>query len=164
TPLDQLSSGALNGELLGQLRREAKVAGSPVVREVQLDGDNPNHSRSLKVTVTPSASEVQMVIEDCSDLRRMEAALARYVSPRVLEAVVTPGLDPYQARKYELSVLFADLRGFTAIASASSAEEVKKLIDEYLTVQIDIVFREGATLDKIVGDEVMVLFGAPLPA
>jgi adenylate cyclase len=105
-----------------------------------------------------------MVIEDCSDLRRMEAALARYVSPRVLEAVLKSGLDPYQARKYELSVLFADLRGFTGIASTSSAEEVKKLIDEYLTVQIDIVFREGATLDKIVGDEVMVLFGAPLPA
>lgn len=93
----------------------------------------------------------------------MESALARYISPTVLEAVLRSGLDPNQARKYELSVLFADLRGFTSVSSKLPAEEVKKLIDEYLTVQIDIVIQEGATLDKIVGDQVMALFGAPLP-
>jgi adenylate cyclase len=80
-----------------------------------------------------------------------------------MDDVLKAGVDPFVARKYELTVVFADLRGFTSMSSSRSAEEVKHLIDEYLTVQIDVILGDGATIDKIVGDEVMALFGAPLP-
>jgi class 3 adenylate cyclase len=161
-PLAKLSSADLNGAALQQLAHDAMALRAPLSLEITSPDAAAHDTRSFSVTASPSPTGVQLLISDRSNLRRMESALARYISPQVLDAVLKSGVDPYQARKYELSVLFADLRGFTSASSQLRAEEVKKLIDEYLTVQIDIVIQEGATLDKIVGDEVMALFGAPL--
>ncbi len=164
TPLTALSSEDLDGRALSELVRDARAVHAPLSLEVTSSGASQLDARAFCVTASPASTGAQLLISDRSNLRRMESTLARYISPQVLEAVLKSGVDPYQARKYELSVLFADLRGFTSVSSQMRAEEVKKLIDEYLTVQIDIVIQEGATLDKIVGDEVMALFGAPLPA
>ncbi len=161
--LDALVSPDLNGRILGELLRDAQAVNAPLTVEVVSPEAHSRASRSFCISASPGPNGAQLLISDRSSLRRMESALARYLSPTVLEAVMRAGLDPHQARKYELSVLFADLRGFTFLSSQMRAEDVKKLIDEYLTVQIDIVIQEGATLDKIVGDQVMALFGAPLP-
>ena len=163
-PLTALSSEDLDGLTLSGLVRDAGAVHAPLSLEVTSSGASELNTRAFCITASPTPTGVQLLISDRSNLRRVESALARYISPKVLESVLKSGVDPYQASKYELSVLFADLRGFPALSSQMRAEEVKKLIDEYLTVQIDIVIQEGATLDKIVGDEVMALFGAPLPA
>jgi len=162
-PLDALVSADIHGRVLGELLREAQAVNAPLTVEVISPEAHSGENHSFCITASPGPNGAQLLISDRSSLRRMESALARYISPTVLEAVMRAGLDPNQARKYELSVLFADLRGFTSLSSRMKAEEVKKLIDEYLTVQIDIVIQESATLDKIVGDQVMALFGAPLP-
>ena len=162
-PLETLVTADLHGRVLGELLREAQAVNAPLTVEVISPEAHSGENRSFCITASPGPNGAQLLISDRSSLRRMESALARYISPTVLEAVMRSGLDPRQARKYELSVLFADLRGFTSLSSQMRAEEVKKLIDEYLTVQIDIVIQGGATLDKIVGDQVMALFGAPLP-
>jgi len=163
-PLIALSSSDLQGSALSRLVEDSLSVKSPVSIEITLDGAAPQDIRTFLATATPTPGGTQLLISDRTQVRRMKDALARYISPQVLEAVLKSGVDPYQARKYELTVLFADLRGFTMLSSQKPAEEVKKLIDEYLTVQIETVLQEGATLDKIVGDEVMALFGAPLPA
>ena len=162
-PLSTVASADLHGQVLCELLRDARAVNAPLTVELVSPQPHSRESRSFSITASPGPTSSQLLICDRSSLRRMESALARYLSPSVLEAVMRSGLDPNQARKYELSVLFADLRGFTALSSQMPAEDVKKLIDEYLTVQIDIVIQAGATLDKIVGDEVMALFGAPLP-
>lgn len=162
--LTSIASIDLEGAALMRLVQDALAMQSPVSVEITAGASSSTDVRTYLATATPTRGGAQLLISDRSQVRKMKDALARYISPKVLEAVLKSGVDPYQTRKYELSVLFADLRGFTALSSQLPAEDVKKLIDEYLTVQIEIVLQEGATLDKIVGDEVMALFGAPLPA
>ncbi|MGQ0507392.1 MAG: adenylate/guanylate cyclase domain-containing protein [Myxococcaceae bacterium] len=154
----------VSGELLEKWLAEARAAQAPVERELSSEAGATGPLRAFQIKVQWLEHGAQILITDRSELKQLEQTFSRYLSPSVLEAVLKSGMDPFRARKYELTVLFADLRGFTSMSSRLPAEQVKALIDEYLTVQIDVVLSAGATLDKLVGDEVMALFGAPLPA
>jgi len=88
--------------------------------------------------------------------------LSRYFSPQVVEAILREGKDEALAsRRREVTVLFADIRDFTAISEKLAPEEVVALLREYLTAMTEIVLRYDGTVDKYVGDAIMAVFGAP---
>jgi adenylate cyclase len=64
--------------------------------------------------------------------------------------------------KRRVVVLFSDIRGFTSISERMSPDEIAKLLTEYFTEMVEIVFEHGGTLDKFIGDAVMALWGAPI--
>jgi len=87
----------------------------------------------------------------------------RYVSPdRVSQIAAHPELRRLGGVRKELTVMFTDLEGFTAMSETLGPEEVARVITEHLTRMTDIVFAHGGTIDKFIGDAVMAFWGAPL--
>jgi len=96
--------------------------------------------------------------------RRIKEMFALYVSREVAERLARyPELAALGGEEREISVLFVDIRNFTETMQRLGAKRLVKLLTEYFTEMSDIVKRHGGFVDKFIGDEVMALFGAPLP-
>jgi adenylate cyclase len=91
--------------------------------------------------------------------------LERYHSPAVVEEVLRQGADEGlgRLRPAQVTVLFADLVGFTPFAESARPEKVADSLDAFLNLAVEAIFRAGGTLDKFIGDCVMAFFGAPVP-
>jgi adenylate cyclase len=101
-------------------------------------------------------------VED-AEKRKVSRLFGRYVSRDVYKQLMShPELAELGGARREMSVLFSDLRGFTTITEKGHPEELVRQLNEYFTEMVDIVFRNGGTVDKFVGDMVMALFGAPV--
>jgi len=93
---------------------------------------------------------------------RAHASLSRYFSPKLAERLVGAGDGPdLSEQRREIAVLFTDISGFTALAETLDPEQLKELLNEYLSGMTDIVFENDGTVAKIIGDALHVLFGAP---
>src|SRR3989449_7210003 len=90
--------------------------------------------------------------------------LKRYLSPQLAESILSGERDvSLTTSRKLLTIFFSDVRGFTAAAERMEPEQLVDELNDYLTEMTEIVFKHGGTLDKYVGDAVMVFFGDPLP-
>ncbi len=93
----------------------------------------------------------------------VKRAFSGYISRQVLDALVAKGdLSALKGERRRITVLFSDIRGFTAIAEVMRPEAVVALLGEYFERMVDVVVRNQGTIDKFLGDGMMVIFGAPL--
>jgi adenylate cyclase len=87
----------------------------------------------------------------------------RYTSDEIVEALLDmPDGLKLGGEKREVTLLMSDLRGFTALAEQLEAAEVVALLNHYLSAMVGVIQRNGGTIDEIIGDAILVLFGAPL--
>lgn len=140
---------------------QAVQAGGKYTSEFSV-GDGKGGIRYLRLTATINADNgAEFFIEDQSEQKLLENTFRRYVSPKIIDELVRNHFDPKIASRREISILFADLRGFTNFCSKNMPDQVKLLIDDFLNGMMRIIVDHDATVDKVVGDEVMALFGAP---
>jgi adenylate cyclase len=117
-----------------------------------------------------AASQAAVAIHNSQLVRKIEqeagtrAQFQRLLSPNLVDQVVQGKLKLEKGGALsEVTLLFSDIRGFTSMSESRAPEEIVRMLNEYFELMVDVIFKYEGTLDKFVGDEVIALFGAPVP-
>jgi len=127
--------------------------------------------KSLHDTVQDQAQQLERwnatleerVRQQLGELERI-GRLKRFFSPQLAELIVQGGAgDPLQSHRREVTVVFLDLRGFTAFAEVAEPEEVMAVLREYHARMGELILAHEGTLERFTGDGMMVFFNDPVP-
>src|SRR5688572_20706072 len=108
---------------------------------------------------------VAIVLDDMTERKKLEAQrglLQRMVSPVVLDQL-DPNSLKIGGKKVDITILFADIRGFTSYSEQNTPEDLVAVLNRYLAAAADAVLAHEGTVDKFLGDAVMAWYNAPLP-
>ena len=148
------------------------------VRGYELEIKLPDRGKVvLRLHISPlkdsfqKTSGVTIVLNDLTERRQLEQQVQqvretfeRYVVPGVVEQLLS---DPSRVQlggvQQDVSVLFADLRNFSAFSEKLEPEAVVEVLNQHLTLAVEAVLAEEGMLDKFIGDAIMAVFNAPLP-
>lgn len=102
------------------------------------------------------------ILED-RNKEKIKSAMGKYISEDIMKSVVK-NIDELKlgGKKANVTVLFADIRGFTSMSEKLSADEVSVILNEYFTEIEPIVSRHNGVINKFIGDAVMAIFGEPI--
>lgn len=112
-----------------------------------------------------STQGVAIVLDDLTERKKLEAQrrlLERMVSPAVIEQIDPDSLQ-IGGQRVDVTILFADIRGFTSYSEQRSPEELVAVLNRYLAAGAEAVLAQEGTVGKFLGDAVMAWFNAPLP-
>ena len=111
---------------------------------------------------TLNASLEKKVDDQLDQLHRAEQ-LRRYLAPQVADAVLEGGaMVSLTSTRRNLTILFANIRGFTSLSERMEPEELIDGLNQHFTVMTEVVFRHDGTLDKYIGDGILAFFGDPI--
>jgi adenylate cyclase len=109
------------------------------------------------------ANEINNMTHGLQERERLKLNFTRYVSQYVMEKILSSeSVAKLEGERRKITVLFSDIRQFTQLAENMPPEEVVALLNEYFEAMLDVIFHYQGTLDKFLGDGIMVEFGAPL--
>ena len=124
-----------------------------------------NVSAAPRIDPSGSVRGLVIAIEDITDVSKVKNTFKRYVSKQVVDELLDDDAKlNLGGEEREVTILFSDIRGFTSMSENMSPENVVSTLNEYFSDMIDIVFKYNGTLDKIIGDELMIVYGAPISA
>lgn len=131
------------------------------------DSDDPELQRLLREIAAEEAGHeatLRSRLRLYQEKHLLRDTISRYVSPEMCEEILkNPALLQLGGRRQQMTVLFADIKGFTAMSETMKPEEVVEVLNVYFTEMVELVFQHQGTLDKYVGDALMAVFGVPLP-
>ena len=131
--------------------------------------DEKDTSKEINLTLSPVYNEdnqrsgIVFSFEDLSGINKVKSTFKKYVSENIVDELLQNETSlELGGSQNEVCVLFCDIRGFTSLSENMKPSDVVYLLNSYFEAMIEVVFANNGTLDKIIGDELMVLYGVPL--
>jgi adenylate cyclase len=118
---------------------------------------------NIFLAITYIATLVVNYIREVISKRRMSNAFRKYVAPQVVDDIMKNGQYNIKlgGENKDIAVLFVDIRGFTPLSESLPPEKVVEILNRYLNLTTNAVFKNSGTLDKFIGDATMAVFNAP---
>jgi len=115
-----------------------------------------------KEILSLAGCQIDSAVFEDFEKKQIKKVFGRYVAPEIMEDLLKRPDEYLRSRKQEVTVLFSDLRGFTAMSEKLEPEEVVEILNEHFEVMTKLILKHRGTIDKFVGDEIMAIFGAPV--
>ena len=153
--LDGTAGAPSYGELAGEYRKLLKVTR----RMVRLSDRN---ERALGEAAERQRRDAEEIERKNQALETLSAKLAKYLSPQVYASIFEGRQEVRLAStRKKLTVFFSDIVAFTELTDRLESEDLTRLLNRYLTEMAKVAMAHGATIDKFVGDAIMIFFGDP---
>jgi adenylate cyclase len=156
----------VNAWLLEKFKRVQETQSLDLTVDAELECRGEKVSVNIHVLPLMSVDKKHLgsmiVLEDISSEKRVKSTMARYMDPSVADTLLAAGAEFLGGQSILATVLFADIRGFTTLTENLGPQGTVSLLNEYFTIMLECIQREGGMLDKFIGDAFMAGFGIPV--